>query len=132
MYNNYKCPKCYGNIRVNDYIILSAKNKDLPGGLVLLHPELGNYSVSTHPDFKYTKGDIIDFFCPICHHSLDSSKHMNLAMIVMTDEGGQDFDIYFSKVTGEKSTLKMIGEHMEVFGQHSEEYLDFFNLSQNF
>ena len=132
MYNDYKCPKCYGNIRVGDNIILSAKNKELPGAVVLLHPELGNYSVFHHPSFKYEKGDIIEFFCPICHHNLDSSKHMNLAMVIMTDENNQDFDIYFSKVTGEKSTLKMIGEHMEVFGQHSEEYLDFFNLSQNF
>lgn len=132
MYNDYKCPKCNGNIRVNDYIILSAKHKGLPGAVVMLHPELGNYTVSHHSSFSYSKGDIIEFFCPICHHNLDSLKHMNLAMIVMTDDNGQDFDIYFSKVTGEKSTLKMIGEHMEVFGQHSEEYLDFFNLSQNF
>lgn len=132
MFNDYKCPKCYGNIRINENIILSAKNKKQPAGLVLLHPELGNYTVSTHPNFKYETGDIIDFYCPICHHSLDSSKHMNLSLIVMTDDTGQDFDIYFSKVTGEKSTLKMIGEHVEVFGQHSEEYVDFFNLSQNF
>ena len=132
MYYDYKCPKCNGNIRVDDDIILSAKNKSLPGGLVLLHPELGNYSVKTHPDFKYETGDIINFYCPICHHNLDSSKHINLARMVMIDDKGQEFDIYFSKVTGEKSTMKMIGEHMEVFGQHSGEYLDFFNLSQNF
>ena len=44
----------------------------------------------------------------------------------------KDYDIYFSKVAGEYSTLKMIGEHMEVFGEHSGDYLDFFTLSQNY
>ena len=132
MHADYKCPKCYGHIRIKDGIILSAKGKHHPGGLVLLHPEPGNYNVITHPDFKYEKGDVIEFYCPICHHSLDSDKHMNLARVVMTDEDGKDYDIYFSKVAGEHSTLKMIGEHMEVFGPHSEEYLDFFSMSQNY
>lgn len=129
MYNNYKCPKCRGNVRLGDSIILSGKSKGLPGGLILLHPELGNYSIETHPEFNYKKGDIINFHCPICHHNLDSSKHLNLAMIVMNDDTGQEFDIYFSKIAGEQSTLKMIGEHMEIFGEHTEGYMDFFSMS---
>lgn len=132
MENDYKCPKCHGNIRIGESIILSAHHKKSQNGLVLLHPEPGNYDVITHPGFKYEAGDIIDFYCPICHHNLGSDKHLNLAMIVMTDDKGQDFDIYFSKVAGEQSTLKMIGEHMEIYGEHSKGYLDFFNLSQNF
>ncbi len=132
MFDDYKCPKCGGNLRVGDNIILSAKNERGQGGLVLLHPELGNYQVITHPGFKYEKGEVVKFFCPICHHNLDSSKHKNLAKIVMTDKDGEDFNIYFSKVAGEESTLKMIGEHVEVFGEHSENYLDFFTLSQNY
>ena len=130
MHANYKCPKCYGQIRIKDAVILSAKGKGYPGGLILLHPEPGNYTVIHHPDFQYNEGDIISFYCPICHHNLDSSKHMHLAMIVMTDTDGKDYDIYFSKKAGEKSTLKMIGEHAEIFGEHSESYIDFFNLSQ--
>ena len=113
-------------------IILSAKNDKGQRGLILLHPELGNYEVITHPEFKYEKGEMISFYCPVCHHSLDSSKHKNLAKIVMIDSEGKDFDIYFSKVAGEQSTLKMIGEHVEIFGKHSENYLDFFTLSQNY
>ena len=131
MHNDYKCPKCHGNIRVRDNVILSAKNKGYPGGLVMLHPEPGNYEVITHPSFQYEKGDVIEFFCPICHHNLESSKHLNLAMVSMTDDTGVEFDIYFSKIAGEQSTLKMIGEHMEMFGEHSNGYLDFFTLSQN-
>ena len=132
MHYDYRCPKCHGYIRVGDHVILSAKNQGFPGGLVLLHPEPGNYTVATHPSFTYKKGDLVEFYCPVCHHNLDSTKHMNLAMVVMTDETGQDYDIYFSKVAGEHSTLKMIGEHMELFGAQSGEYLDFFSLSQNY
>lgn len=132
MYDDYKCPKCRGHLRVDDNIILTAKNENGMRGLVLLHPELGNYEVITHPEFKYKKGEVLKFYCPVCHHSLDSSRHKNLAKIIMTDSEGQEFDIYFSKVAGEESTLKMIGEHVEMFGQHSENYLDFFTLSQNY
>ena len=132
MYDDYKCPKCQAHLRVGDHIILAAKNPKGTRGLVLLHPELGNYQVITHPGFSYQKGETLKFYCPVCHYSLDSSKHENLARIVMTDQEGKDFDIYFSKVAGEQSTLKMIGEFVEVFGPHSENYLDFFTLSQNY
>jgi len=45
-------------------------------------------------------------------------------------EDGKEYDIYFSQVAGEHSTIKMMGEHVELYGTHSEKYLDFFNMSQ--
>jgi hypothetical protein len=50
----------------------------------------------------------------------------------MIDEDKREFEILFSKVAGEKSTFKIIGETMEIFGDDSAEYLDYINLSMNF
>ena len=130
MYNDYKCPKCHGQLRLGDNIILSAIRDDKSRAIILLHPELGNYSADYHPATKFEEGDRVIFLCPICHHDLSSTKHKNLAMVIMTGEHGKEYDIYFSQVAGEHSTIKMMGEHVELYGTHSEKYLDFFNMSQ--
>lgn len=130
MFNDYKCPKCYGNLQLGQNLILSAQSEDKKGAIILLHPELGNYAADYHPDTKFDEGDKVTFYCPICHHDLTSNKHANLSMVIMVDENGKEYDIYFSQIAGEQSTIKMLGEHVEIFGTHTNKYLDFFNLSQ--
>lgn len=129
MYNDYICPNCRGYLRLGHVIILSTVQKDNKGALLFLHPELGNYSADYHPDTRFDKGETYTFYCPICHEDLSSTKHKDLARMIMVDNG-QEYDIYFSRIAGEHSTIKMLGEHMEWFGPHSDKYLDYFNLSQ--
>jgi uncharacterized protein YbaR (Trm112 family) len=129
MYNDYNCPNCNGHLRLGHTIILSAIRSNNQGSIILLHPEPGNYSADYHPETRFEKGDLVTFFCPICHHDLSSNKHKNLAMVKMIDNG-KVYDIYFSRIAGEHSTLKMLGEHVEWYGKNSEQYLDFFNMSQ--
>lgn len=130
MFDNYKCPKCKGQLRFGDHIVLTAFNKAKQGSIIFLHAELGNYLVDFHPDIDFKKGENVIFYCPICHKDLSSDKHENLAMVWMMDEEGKKYDIYFSQVTGEHTTFKMVGEHVELFGPHSDKYLDFFSMSQ--
>jgi len=130
MINDFVCPKCHGYLRVGDDIIFMTKTKKWKGGLILLHPELGNYAATNHPSFKVDEGEHIDFYCPICHHKLTSSRHENLAMILLKDESGKTFEVYFSQIAGEQSTFKLIGENMAIYGEHAQNYLDFMNLSQ--
>lgn len=130
MFNNYKCPTCKGQLRFGDHIVLTAFNDAKHGSIIFLHAELGNYSIDFHPDIEFTKGEKVKFVCPICHKDLSSKKHKNLALLCMTDNEGKEFDIYFSQITGEHSTIKMVGEHAELFGPHSDKYLDFFSMSQ--
>ena len=47
----------------------------------------------------------------------------------MIDDNNNDFEILFSKIAGEKSTYKIVGETMNIYGDDSAEYLDFINLS---
>lgn len=130
MLNDFQCPACKGQLRVGEQIIFMTKSKNRQGGLILLHPEPGNYIVENHPSFKLEEGEHVDFYCPICHSKLTSEKHKNLAMAIMIDDSGKEFEVYFSKIAGEKCTYQVIGNSVEIYGKHAKTYLDFFNLSQ--
>lgn len=129
---NYQCPHCKGFIAMNDCLLFAVKTKDAKMGLISLHPEIGNYSVDTNSEFSYQEGEELEFFCPICHTRLASGRHKKLAKIIMIDENDNAFEILFSQIAGEKSTYKIIGETMEIYGDDSAEYIDFVNLSLNF
>ncbi len=126
---NYQCPHCNGYIAIEGCVIFSIRTPDLKSGIISLHTELGNYSIKKNPEFEISTGDHLDFYCPICHAELASEVHQNLAKIIMIDEANREFEILFSRVLGERTTFKIVGETMEIFGDDSAEYLDFINLS---
>jgi len=129
---SYLCPHCKGYLAVEDCVLLSVKTPDHKNGLISLHSEIGNYSVKKNPAFKYNQGDKLDLYCPICHVELASDVHKKLAKIIMIDENGNEYEVFFSNIAGEQSTYKIIGETMQIYGDDSAEYLDFINLSMNF
>lgn len=129
---HYKCPFCDGFIDMDGDVIFGARNEEGEMGLIALHQRLGDYTVKTGHEFYFKEGGKVDFYCPICHADLKSKVHNNLALIRMVDEKKNEFSILFSQVAGEKSTYKIIGETMDIFGDDSAEYLDFINLSMNF
>lgn len=119
------CPFCRGHLRVGDYIILKIRNTKREKGLLLLHPEVGNYSSIKHPQFHYEEGERIDFFCPICMQSLDAALDENLVKVVMIDEFQNEHDVYFSRIAGEKSTYKVSEKGIHATGEHSDRYTIF-------
>ncbi len=125
---SYICPHCRGYLNACDYIIFNSKTEKGERGLILLHPELGNYSVLHHPEFKFEQGEVVEFFCPICGESLSVKEKVNFARIKMVDENGKEFTILFSRVAGEKSTYKIQGESIEIFGKDATKEIDFRNL----
>ncbi|RLD61680.1 MAG: hypothetical protein DRJ05_02055 [Bacteroidetes bacterium] len=128
----YLCAHCNGQLTLDECVIFSVKTSSGKRGLISLHSEIGNYSVKKHPDFHFKEGDQLEFFCPICHKELASERHNNLAKVVMIDDQNNEFEVLFSKVAGEKSTFKIVGETMETYGDNSSQYIDFVNLSMNF
>ena len=126
MNNDYLCPVCKGQLKVNNNIIFSAKNISGDGGLIILSPELGNYMIKKHDSFSYKEGEHVDFFCPICHANLASKINENLAEILMIDENKNNFEIYFSKIAGEKCTYRISEGGIESFGKDSPHYINFF------
>ena len=117
---------------VEEKIVISAKAKDGSEGLISLSPKLGDYNVSFPPTLNKKKGELLTLFCPVCHQNLSSGKHVNLAMVLAVDESRQEFEILFSQIIGEQSTVKMIGENVELFGDDVYKYQDHLNPRQMF
>jgi hypothetical protein len=125
MENHFICPYCRGHLRVGDYIIFRIRNRKREKGLLLLHPEIGNYTSIKHPGFRCKEGDRIDFFCPICMQSLDAAMDENMVHVIMIDEKGKEQEIYFSRIAGEKSTYQVSEEGIRATGEHSYRYTHF-------
>ena len=131
MKQNFICPRCKGYLNVGEFIILSAETKHGDAGLILFSPEIGNYTTIKNPGFLIKEGEKYEFFCPLCQKKLAADIHDNLSHIIMIDEDKKEYEILFSKIAGEKSTYKIVGESLEIYGDHQSNYIDFINLSQN-
>ncbi len=127
--SSFICPHCKANLNVCDHIVFGAEKKNGDKGLILLNQELGNYNATFHENFKPEEGEKVEFHCPACHKSLTSEKADDLAKVQMIDKEGNSFEIHFSKIKGEKSTYKIEGESMDLYGDHSKRYINYFNLS---
>ncbi|MEN8156367.1 MAG: hypothetical protein ABFS10_05405 [Bacteroidota bacterium] len=125
MKNHYLCPHCRGHLRVGDYIVFKIRNTKRDKGLLLMHPEVGNYTSIKHPQFNFQEGERVDFYCPICMSSLDGALDENLVQVIMIDEEGKEHEIYFSRIAGEKSTLTVSDNGVMMTGVHSYRYTHF-------
>jgi hypothetical protein len=115
MNSDYLCKVCRGHLKVKTSIVLSAtKLSDRSQrGLVFLNPEIGNYTKTTHSSFQINEGEEYIYSCPICAAQLNSMKYLHLVRIIMLDETGKEFNIYFSGIAGENCTYKIRGNKVE-------------------
>lgn len=117
------CPKCRNSINIGNKIILVGKTKTGLQGVISLSSKLGDYSVEFSDDFTIVEGNTVRFSCPICHANLNSGKHKNLAQIIQINENGEESNIIFSQIFGEKSTYRIIGNQIkESFGDNFDNY----------
>jgi hypothetical protein len=126
MSTDFKCPHCLNMLNVGEKVVFSTRNSFGKKGILILDPGLGNYSVMKHPDFEVTEGELLEFYCPNCSKELLSEKNPNLVWIRMRDEKGVEYEIHFSRVVGQHSTYKIIGNTVDIFGEDSGEYYDLF------
>ena len=110
----YLCKVCRGHLKVKTSIVLAAAKKNHSHrGLVFLDPDIGNYTKTTHPSFQIKEGEEFIYTCPICHSQLNSAKYNHLVRIIMIDDNGKEYNIYFSGIAGEKCTYKIRGNKVE-------------------
>jgi hypothetical protein len=129
MATEYLCKVCRGVLNVKTSIILAAqKENSAKRGLIYLNPELGNYTTTTHASFTINEGEEYIYTCPICHSQLNSAKYKHLVRILMIDEEGKEFNIYFSGIAGEKCTFKLRGAKIETKGPDAKLYSKYFEV----
>lgn len=116
---------------MGDQIIFRVRNTKKKYGLLLLSPLIGNYDSIKHPEFEYKTGTALEFFCPLCSKELSTTIDDNLIFVVMIDNQGVEHNIYFSRISGEKSTYQVSGDTVMATGEHSDRYT-FFSISDRF
>lgn len=125
--NDYMCPNCKGHLNVGDYLVFATKTQKKHKGLILLSPKVGEYNYIHHEKFQLEKGEMVDFVCPICQADLTSAKNKDHAMINMvSSEDNTDYQLFFSKKAGNKSTYLVSNENVEAFGEDAMDYEDLF------
>jgi hypothetical protein len=129
--NDFICPKCHDHLRVGENIIFKVKNSRKQSALLLLSPQIGNYSSVKHPSFEIREGEMLEFFCPLCCNPLKSEIHPNLAWVILVDESGKQSDVYFSQIAGEHSTYQTSGETLRAAGEDAGRYT-YFRIGDKF
>lgn len=123
---NFLCPHCRGHLRVSNSIIFLTKTTKGKSGLLLISPELGDYSVKMHPTYSdFEEGEVVNFICPICYENLDAEEYdKNLAKVIMQEDTKKESIIVFSKIVGEKCTYQIAHKEKEIrkYGEHKDEY----------
>jgi hypothetical protein len=128
----YLCKVCRGHLNVKTSIVLAAtKTNDPARGLIFLNPEFGNYTTTTHPSFQIKEGEEYIYTCPICHSQLNSAKYNHLVRVIMIDNDGKEYDIYFSGIAGEKCSYKIRGNKIaEKRGPDVKTYSKYFEVPE--
>ncbi|MCD4737085.1 MAG: hypothetical protein K8R53_13660 [Bacteroidales bacterium] len=129
MTRKYLCPHCKSHLRVRENIIFKVQTKEGYQGMMLLHPDLGNYSYISAPNLKFETDEKIEFFCPVCNMSLEAQHiNQNLVHVLMIDESdNKEYHVFFSSVAEEHSTFKIFKDNIiEKFGEDSTAYVSYF------
>lgn len=104
--SSYYCPVCKARLVVDNNLVLAVKSERNEKGIIFLNPEIGNYDISTNPEFEIEEGKKYQFYCPACHVELNDKEKENLVKVYMTEDG-KDYEVYFSNLAGEKATYKV-------------------------
>ena len=134
MNNNFLCPYCKGHLKVNEQIVFSTSTQNGKSGLTCLSPQIGNYAIVHHPSFEINKGELVSFYCPICHSNLTSNLTDRLVKVMMVNDSKEEFTVLFSGVLGEKCTYTLSQTQNEVmsYGVDSSNYVNFFGASPEY
>ncbi|MFP4471076.1 MAG: hypothetical protein ACLFPE_10355 [Bacteroidales bacterium] len=129
---SFHCPFCHGQLYVNERIVLSAQSDKGLKGLILLTPDLGDYRAMKHPSFKIEVGEHVDFFCPICHANLIVERKGKKFTHIMMLDTGEEFEVLFSQIAGEKCTY-VVGENsVKAFGEDADANTNFWGAAPSY
>ena len=125
MEKSFHCPFCHGQLYINEHIVFSARSESHQRGLVLLTPDLGDYRAIRHPDFRIHTGEHVDFYCPICHANLMFEKNGKKFTRIMMMEVGEEYEVLFSQIAGERATYVIGDKTVKAFGDDANEGINF-------
>ena len=118
----YHCPHCDKVLNPGTKVVLVIDHKG-ERELILLSPDLGDYTVFYPLSFEPELGRKYIFRCPVCQTDLTSSINDNLVELEAETDDGRSEKVGFSRVYGERATFVGSGpEHVTLYGDHATRY----------
>jgi hypothetical protein len=122
MSRHYSCPHCTKVLNPGTKVVLLIQNNG-DHELILLSPELGDYTVVYPLSFEPELGKSYTFRCPVCHRDLQSDLNDNLVELEAETIDGRTERVGFSRVYGERATFVGSGpDHVTLYGDHATRY----------
>ncbi len=129
MTTDYICPHCQSHLVCGDNLVLTVESENNEKrGLIMMNVGLGEYSYLSHPSLKFDDSEIVDFYCPVCRINMKVPEiNDKLIRLLLIDEKGKEYNVYFSRVAGEHSTFIIDKEDViEHYGEDASAYVDYF------
>lgn len=122
MSRHYNCPHCKKVFNPGTKVVLLIQHNG-DRELILLSPELGDYTVVYPLSFEPELGRKYTFLCPVCQTDLTSELNDNLVEIEAETDDGRYERVGFSRVFGERATFVGSGpDHVTLYGDHATRY----------
>jgi hypothetical protein len=122
MSRHYSCPHCKKVLNPGTKVVLLIDNEN-DRELILLSPELGDYTVVYPLSFEPKLGFRYTMRCPICQANLTSKVNDNLVELEAETIDGRNEKVGFSRVYGERATFVGSGpDHVTLYGDHATRY----------
>jgi hypothetical protein len=120
---SYHCTKCDCLLNPNVRVVLIAHFGDKQG-IVLMSSQPGDYQVICDKGLCHdvSKGDTIEFCCPVCHESLTADAHENFAELKVVNTAKANHEpclVRFSRVSEEHATFLYDGDSVKEFGENA-------------
>lgn len=127
MRREYYCPHCRKLLNPGTLVVFIVEH-DQERELVLLAPELGDYSIIYPASFTFELGTLYTFRCPLCRADLSSNLDQRLVDILSLTDDGSPVRVSFSRVFGERATFVFAANGVDEYGEHAERFdaLNFF------
>jgi len=122
MSRNYSCPHCHKVLNPGTKVVLVIDHQD-ERELILLSPDLGDYTVVYPLSFEPELGTRYTMRCPVCQTDLTSSHNENLVELEAETTDGRSEKVGFSRIYGERATFVGSGPgHVTLYGDHATRY----------
>ena len=119
MGRSYHCPHCTKVLNPGTKVILLIDHNG-ERELILLSPDLGDYTVVYPLSFEPELGRQYTFRCPVCQTDLTSTVNDNLVELDAETDDGRSERVGFSRVYGERATFVGSGpDHVTLYGDHA-------------
>lgn len=121
MPNSYYCPHCLASLNPGNKIILRI-SRGRKAGLILLSPQVGNYTKILPEGFELAEGERLTVTCPVCGDDLTSRFNRRLGEVLLR-RGDEEFvRVNFSKTYGEEATFVVTDDEVRAYGPDAEAY----------